>query len=94
MAEKIERLSVTFPSRLAQRVRQAAGEGSETISGWLCRAAEHRLRLEAGRALLAEYEAAQGPVTAEERAAIDAEVAAARSRASGGTAPHRGWRSA
>lgn len=81
MAEKAERFSLTVPPELAQRVRRAASEGSETISGWLCRAAEHQLRLEAGRDLLAEYEAEQGPVTADERAEIDAEIAAAGSPA-------------
>lgn len=73
-----ERISVTVPADIAQQVRKAAEHASETISGWLTTAAQHRLRLDAGRQLLAEYEASHGAVTEEERASIDAEIAAAR----------------
>ncbi|MGH4007594.1 MAG: hypothetical protein ACRDTH_05395 [Pseudonocardiaceae bacterium] len=73
-----ERISVTVPADIAQQVRTAAEQASETISGWLTTAAQHRLRLDAGRQLLAEYEAEYGAVTEQERATIDAEIAAAR----------------
>ncbi|MGH3833839.1 MAG: hypothetical protein ACRDRS_25935 [Pseudonocardiaceae bacterium] len=73
-----ERLSVTVPADIAQQVREAADQASETISGWITAAAVHRLRLDAGRALLAEYEAEHGAVTERERAAVDAEIAAAQ----------------
>ncbi len=69
-----ERISVTVPADIAQQVRNAAEQSSETISGWLTTAAQHRLRLDAGRQLLAEY----GAVTEQERVAIDAEIATAR----------------
>lgn len=71
-----ERLSVTVPADIAQQVREAADQASETISGWITAAAAHRLRLDAGRQLLAEYEAEHGAVTEQERAAFDAEIAA------------------
>ncbi|MGH3775210.1 MAG: hypothetical protein ACRDRR_05645 [Pseudonocardiaceae bacterium] len=88
-----ERISVTVPADIAQQVRKAAEDASETISGWLTTAAQHRLRLDAGRQLLAEYEAELGAVTEQERAAIDAEIATAR-RSAQPDGPGRARRSA
>lgn len=76
-----ERISVTVPADIARQVREAAEHASETISGWLTTAAQHRIRLDTGRQLLAEYEAEHGAVTEQERATIDAEIAAARGSA-------------
>jgi hypothetical protein len=81
-----ERISVTVPADIAQQVRKAAEHASETISGWLTTAAQHRLRLDAGHQLLAEYEAEYGAVTEQERTAIDAEIATARRSAEPGRA--------
>ncbi|MGH3926569.1 MAG: hypothetical protein ACRDZO_03700 [Egibacteraceae bacterium] len=78
MSDRFERLSFTLPGPTARRIRAAAAEQSETISGWLVQAAEHRLRLDAGRKLLTEWEAELGPVTGAERAAIAAEIFAAQ----------------
>lgn len=88
-----ERLSVTVPTDIAQQVREAAEQSSESISGWLTAAAQHRLRLDAGRQLLVEYGAEHGPVTEQEREAIDAEIAATL-RSAQATGPGRAQRSA
>lgn len=87
MSERFERISFTLPGPIARRIRAAAAEQSETISGWLVQAAEHRLRLDAGRQLLTEWEAELGPVTAAERTAIAEEISAAR--AARATSTHR-----
>ncbi|MGH3722099.1 MAG: hypothetical protein ACRDRI_25310 [Pseudonocardiaceae bacterium] len=88
-----ERFSVTVPADTAQQVREAAEQASESISGWLTAAAQHRLRLDAGRQLLDEYGAEQGAVTEQERMTIDVEIAAAR-RSAQTTEPRRERRSA
>lgn len=94
MGERFERISFTLPGPIASRIRAAAAEQSETISGWLVRAAEHRLRLDAGRRLLAEWEAELGPVTDEERAAVAAEIAAAQEARGTSTGTDKGRRMA
>jgi hypothetical protein len=53
---------------LARAIDEAAAEGGTTFSGWLADTAAHRLRLEAGRKGIAEWEAEHGPLSADERA--------------------------
>ncbi|MGQ0464199.1 MAG: hypothetical protein ACT4QG_02645 [Sporichthyaceae bacterium] len=60
--------SVSLPAELADAIERAAEESGTTFSGWLAQTAAHRLRLEAGRRGLAEWEAEHGPLTAEELA--------------------------
>lgn len=73
-----ERISVTVPTDIARQVREAAEHASQSISDWLTIAAQHCLRLDAGRQLLAEYEVEYSAVTEQERATIDAEIATTR----------------
>ncbi len=63
-----EKRSVSLPRELAGAIDKAAADGGTTFSGWLADTAAHRLRLEAGRRGLAEWEKEHGPLTAEELA--------------------------
>jgi hypothetical protein len=49
-------------------VEEAARAEGLTFSAWLARTAAHRLKLDAGRQALAEWERENGPLTPEERA--------------------------
>ena len=61
------KLAISFEDGLAARVRRAArDETAGNVSAWLAQAAHERLRLQAGRALLKEYEAANGAITDDE----------------------------
>ena len=81
MAQR-EKRSVSLPPDLARAVEQAAEAQGTTFSGWLAETAAHRLKLEAGRQAIAEWERENGPLT-------EAELAdgLARARASLGRAP-------
>ncbi|HYZ52539.1 MAG TPA: hypothetical protein VE733_03395 [Streptosporangiaceae bacterium] len=83
MAQR-EKRSVSLPPDLAKAVEQAARAEGTSFSGWLAETAAHRLKLEAGRQAIAEWERENGPLT-------EAEVAEglARARASLGRAPAR-----
>jgi hypothetical protein len=63
-----EKRSVSMPPELAQAIDQAAVEDGITFSAWLARTAAHRLRLDAGRRGIAEWEQDQGALTTEELA--------------------------
>ena len=63
-----EKRSVSMPGELAAAVDQAASDAGTTFSAWLADAASHQLRLQAGRAGLAAWEAEHGPLTPAERA--------------------------
>jgi hypothetical protein len=63
-----EKRSVSLPPDLAQAIDEAAAAQGTTFSGWLADTAAHRLRLEAGRRAIAEWEQEQGALTAEELA--------------------------
>jgi predicted transcriptional regulator len=80
MAQR-EKRSVSLPPDLARAVEQAAEAQGTTFSGWLAETAAHRLKLEAGRQAIAEWERENGPLT-------EAELAdgLARARASLGRA--------
>jgi hypothetical protein len=81
MAQR-EKRSVSLPPDLARAVEQAAAAQGTTFSGWLAETAAHRLKLEAGRQAIAEWERQNGALT-------EAELAdgLARARASLGRAP-------
>ena len=81
MAQR-EKRSVSLPPELARAVEQAAEAQGTTFSGWLAETAAHRLKLEAGRQAIAEWERENGPLT-------EAELADGlmRARASLGRAP-------
>ncbi len=67
MAQR-EKRSVSLPPELAQAIDQAAADDGTTFSAWLADTAAHRLRLEAGRRAIAEWERDHGPLTPDELA--------------------------
>lgn len=68
------KLSISFPSELAERVRDLArDEADGNVSAWLAVVAEREVRRAQARASVAEYEAEHGLIT-------DDELAQARER--------------
>jgi len=67
MAQR-EKRSVSIPPDVARAIDQAAAREHTTFSAWLTDTAAHRLRLEAGRRAIAEWEREHGPLTPEELA--------------------------
>ena len=67
MAQRQKR-SISLPPELAEAIEQAASSEGTTVSGWLADTAAHRLRLDAGRRAIADWEVDNGPLTAEELA--------------------------
>lgn len=67
MAQRDKR-SVSLPPELAQAIDRAAAQDGTTFSAWLADTAAHRLRLEAGRQGIAEWEREHGPLTSDELA--------------------------
>jgi hypothetical protein len=67
MAQRDKR-SISLPPELARAVEDAARAEGLTFSAWLAQTAARRLKLDAGRQALAEWEAENGPLTPEERA--------------------------
>lgn len=63
-----EKRSVSLPPELAQAIDRAAAQDGRTFSAWLADTAASRLRLEAGRRGIAEWENEHGPLNAEELA--------------------------
>lgn len=58
-----EKRSISLPPELAHAIDQAAGNDGTTFSAWLADAAAHRLRMQAGREAIAEWEHDLGPLT-------------------------------
>lgn len=67
MAQRDKR-SVSLPPELAQAIDRAAAEDGTTFSAWLAGTAAHRLRLQAGRRGIAEWEREHGPLSSDELA--------------------------
>jgi len=88
MAQRDKR-SVSLPPELAQAIDRAAAQDGTSFSGWLADTAAQRLRLEAGRQAIAEWERDHGPLTAAELA-----DGLARARALLGRSPRPSRRSA
>ncbi|HUP69323.1 MAG TPA: hypothetical protein VM142_05850 [Acidimicrobiales bacterium] len=63
-----EKRSVSLPPELAEAIDRAAAEDGSTFSAWLADTAASRIRLEAGRRGIAEWEHDHGPLTSEELA--------------------------
>ncbi|HEX9683104.1 MAG TPA: hypothetical protein VGA13_08475 [Acidimicrobiales bacterium] len=59
---------MSLPAELAQAIDRAAAQDGTTFSAWLAGTAAHRLRLEAGRHAIAEWERDHGPLTSDELA--------------------------
>jgi hypothetical protein len=69
-----KKLAVSFEGGLADRIQRAATEQTAgNVSAWLAEAARERLRLQAARTLLHEYEAEHGVITKDELAQIERE---------------------
>jgi len=86
-----EKRSVSLPPDLARAVEQAAKAEGTTFSAWLAQTAAHRLKLEAGRQAIAEWERENGPLT---EAELADGLARARSSLGRAPAPAAGRRSA
>jgi hypothetical protein len=67
MAQRQKR-SISLPSDLADAIDQAAAAEGTTVSAWIAATAAHRLRLDAGRHGIAEWERQHGALTADELA--------------------------
>lgn len=67
MAQRQKR-SISLPAELADAIERAARSEGTTVSGWLADTAAHRLRMDAGRRAIAEWEADNGPLTTTELA--------------------------
>jgi hypothetical protein len=62
MAKRTKR-SVSLSPELAVAIDRAAAQRGESFSGWLAETAAHRLRIEAGRRGLLEWERVHGALT-------------------------------
>lgn len=67
MAQR-EKRSISLPPDLAAEIDRAAAAEGTTVSAWIADTAAHRLRLEAGRRGIAEWERQHGALTPEELA--------------------------
>lgn len=61
-----QKRSISLPSDFADAIRVAAAAQGTTVSAWIAEAAAHRLRLDAGRQGVAEWERQHGPLTPDE----------------------------
>lgn len=81
-----KKITITVRESHLPYVRQFAKDAGMTTSAWVRDMVEHELCHRVGLAAMREWEAEDGPLTEEERAAARAELAAAdaKIRASGG----------
>ncbi len=63
-----QKRSISLPPDLAEAIDAAAIAEGTTVSAWLAETAAHRLRLDAGRRGIVEWERDNGPLTATELA--------------------------
>lgn len=71
------KVTITLDEDLAEAMSAVAREEGIPLSRLVATAAERELRLRIGRAVVAEWQTEHGPFTAEEIAAVKAELAAA-----------------
>jgi hypothetical protein len=74
----VKKLSIALDERVAEAAAASAERHGLSLSAWLNRAAANALAIEDGLAAVAEWEAEHGAFTAEEIAAADAILDAAR----------------
>lgn len=74
----VKKLSIALDERVAEAAAASAERHGLSLSAWLNRAAANALAVEDGLAAVAEWEAEHGAFTAEEIAAADAILDAAR----------------
>ena len=77
----VKKLSIALDERVAEAAAASAERHGLSLSAWLNRAAQNALAVEDGLAAVAEWEAEHGAFTAEEIAAADAVLDAARKAA-------------
>lgn len=58
-----DKRSVSLPPELTHRIAEEAAREGTTFSGWLADTAARRVKIEAGRRALAEWERENGPLT-------------------------------
>jgi hypothetical protein len=63
-----QKRSISLPPDLAEAIDNAAAQEGTTVSAWLADTAAHRLRLDAGRRGIAEWERTHGALTPDELA--------------------------
>jgi VIT1/CCC1 family predicted Fe2+/Mn2+ transporter len=63
-----QKRSISLPPDVAEAIDRAAAAEGTTVSAWLADTASHRLRLDAGRRGIAEWERKHRPLTADELA--------------------------
>ncbi len=63
-----QKRSISLPSELADAIDHAATAEGTTVSAWIADTAAHRLRIDAGRQGVAEWERQHGPLTPDELA--------------------------
>jgi hypothetical protein len=74
----VKKLSIALDERIAAAAAASAERQGLSLSAWVNRAAENALAIEDGLAAVAEWENEHGPLSAEELAAADAVLDAAR----------------
>lgn len=74
----VKKLSIALDERVAEAAAASAERHGLSLSAWVNRAAAKALAIEDGLAAVAEWEAEHGAFTAEEIAAADAILDAAR----------------
>lgn len=79
---KVDKLSVSFPGDLGDEIRAAAERSGRSLSAWLGEAARARLRGEALRSALEDYQTGHGAFTPEELAVAERELGLAVGRSS------------
>lgn len=67
-------MSVSFPAALGDAIRESAEQSGQSLSAWLGAAAQVKLRSEALRVALEEYQAEHGAFTAEELSQAEREL--------------------
>ncbi len=63
-----QKRSISLPPELADAIDAAAAAEGTTVSAWIAATAAHRLRLDAGRHGIAEWERKHGNLTPDELA--------------------------
>ena len=63
-----QKRSISLPPELADAIDAAAAADGTTVSAWIAETAAHRLRLDAGRQGIAEWERKNGNLTPDELA--------------------------
>jgi Arc/MetJ-type ribon-helix-helix transcriptional regulator len=68
--DRVRKVSVSMPESLAREIRERVGPGA--FSRYVTEAAHHKLKQDQLTELLADMEAANGPVSDDELAAVEA----------------------